>query len=246
MSGVAVIAQARMGSARLPGKVLATLGGRSVVSHVVRRAQAVDGVDRVCVATTADPADDPVAEEAARAGAEVFRGSETDVLGRYLGAARELDAELVMRVTCDCPLIDPEICAAVLRLRAERGADYACNVMPPLWPHGLDCEVFTMAALERAADEGTSPREREHVTPWMREHPDLLTLANLDGPGGGAVTQRWTLDYPEDLAFLEALFDLLPPEPAMPGWREIMEIVEANPGLAEINRRRIPPERQVA
>lgn len=231
-----VIVQARMTSTRLPGKVLEPLAGETVLAHVLRRCQAIEGADIVCCAVPDGPASDPVAAEAERCGARVYRGSEEDVLDRYHRAAVACDAGVVMRVTSDCPLIDPDICARVLRLRHDAGADYACNNMPPGWPHGLDCEAFTAAALARAAGEAVTPAEREHVTPWLRNHPSVRR-ANLAGPDGGAAAMRWTLDYPEDLAFFTALFAKLPPPPAIAGFESVAAVLRAHPEIAAINAR---------
>ncbi len=239
MKTVAIL-QARTGSSRLPGKVLADLCGKPVLVHCLDRAKAIEGVDAVCLATTTSPGDDAVADLAGNVpGVTIFRGSEADVLGRYLGAAQETGAEVVLRLTCDCPLIDPEICAAVIALRAEAEAPYATNVMERDWPHGLDCEAFPMAELEQAAAEATEPYDREHVTPYIRRHAGTRAV-NLGGPGGAAAEQRWTLDYPEDLAFLRALFPLLPQD-RRAGWREVMAVIEKHPEIAAINTDRAIP-----
>jgi spore coat polysaccharide biosynthesis protein SpsF (cytidylyltransferase family) len=234
MSRTVVVVQARMGSTRLPGKVMMDLAGQSVLAHVLERCAAIPGVERVCCATVEGAEGDPVAAEAARRGAEVFRGSEQDVLDRYHGAAGELGSDIVMRVTSDCPLIDPAICGEVLALRARLDADYACNNMPPSWPHGLDCEAFTFAWLARAAKEARKPSEREHVSPFIRNHPDA-TKANLAGPGGAVLGHRWTLDTQADLDFLRALFERLPPGAASWDYRVPLDLVEQDPALAAIN-----------
>ena len=210
------------------------LAGRSVLAHVLARCRAISGVDVVCCATTGSPGDDAVAAEAGRCGAAVFRGSETDVLGRFAGAAETLAADVVMRVTSDCPLIDPEVCARVLALLRERDVGYATNVMPRGWPHGLDCEAFTVDALERAVENAVDPYDREHVTPWMRNHPDVR-CANLPGPAGDLTAHRWTLDYPEDMRFFEALFAHLPPPPAIAGMAEVLAVLEDHPEIIAIN-----------
>ncbi len=170
MSLTAVIVQARMGSSRLPGKVLLPLAGQTVLWHVLTRCQAIPGIDLVACATTQAAADIAIVREAERAGARVYRGSQADVLGRYQQAARSLGADVIMRVTGDCPLIDPDVCGKVLALRAETGADYACNNMPRSWPYGLDCEAFTANALFQAANTAKTSNEREHVTPWIRNN----------------------------------------------------------------------------
>jgi spore coat polysaccharide biosynthesis protein SpsF len=232
----AIIIQARMGSTRLPGKVLRWLGDQSVLSEVIRRCQAIPGADVVCVASPEGATDDPLTVEAERAGATVIRGDEIDVLTRFSNAAKVLGADIVMRITGDKPLIDPEICGQLLRLRAESDADFACNNMPSGWPHGLDCEAFTSEALVRADREAMAAADREHVTPWLRRHPDLRRV-NLQGPGGDCVDLRWTLDYPEDLTFFEKLFEKLAPYPAMPLYEDVMSVLDRHPEITSINAR---------
>ncbi|MDY0883191.1 UDP-2,4-diacetamido-2,4,6-trideoxy-beta-L-altropyranose hydrolase [Dongia soli] len=232
----AVIIQARNGSTRLPGKVLGALGGRTVLEHVLTRCRAIHGVDTVVCATTDKASDDPVAAEATRLGFEVFRGDESDVLSRYLGAARHVDADIIMRVTADCPLIDPAICAAVLRLRHETDADYASNNMPRSFPHGLDCEAFTRVALEEAARVTTDVYDREHVTPWLRRHPSL-TRANLTGPGWPATSYRWTLDYPDDQAFLSAVFNQAT-EAQLADMQSVLSLLSEHPDFSRLNTKR--------
>lgn len=229
----AIIVQARKGSSRLPGKVLQKLGDRTVLEHVIGRLRMVENADLVVVATTTLPADDDIVRVAEDAGALVFRGDEQDVLGRYLGAARAVDADIILRVTSDCPLIDPELCAAVIRARAETGADYAANNMPRLFPHGLDCEAFTRAALEQAAHDATEFYDREHVTPWLRRNPKLQR-ANVVGPGWPANQQRWTLDYPGDLDFFTQLFAEMPHD-RVPNWQESLSQISLMPDLALAN-----------
>lgn len=231
---VAVIAQARIGSSRLPGKVLKTIGGRSVLAHVLARAKAIPGADVVCCATTTEAADDMVAAEAERSGAKVFRGSPDDVLDRYAQAAAMLEASIVMRITCDCPLLDASVCDAVIQLRRDRDADYAANNLTATWPHGLDCEVFTVKALSQAHALARTPYEREHVTPWMRNNPDL-TKTNLEGPGGEVASMRWSLDYPEDLQFFLALNEKADIS-KLTRWQDVAAVIEAHPALLAINR----------
>ena len=230
----AIIVQARVGSSRLPGKVLKPLAGGTVLAEVLRRCRAIPGADLVVCAVPEGEKDDPVAEEAQRCGAIVTRGSESDVLHRYLQASRAVGADVVMRVTSDCPLIDPGVCGAVLDLRAEKNADYACNNLPPSFPHGLDCEAFTRDALELAWREAIAPEDREHVTPWLRRAPEIRR-AVLAGPGGDLVHQRWTLDFPEDYDFFKAVFALLPSKPAIPDWKTILELLSTNLHLEKIN-----------
>lgn len=234
MSRTGVIVQARIGSSRLPGKVLMRLGDRTVLAHVLERCLAICGINVVCCAVPDGPADDRVAEEARRSGAEVFRGSETDVLDRYYRAAATFRLDVILRVTADCPLLDPGVCGDVLSLRSAAGADYACNNLPPSWPHGLDCEAMTFAWLERAAHEASQPYEREHVTPFIRTHPAAWRV-NLPMPGAGAAQHRWTLDNDRDLRFLRALVARIPMGRAAWGHALPLAIVEADPSLPAIN-----------
>lgn len=235
MARTAVIAQARMGSSRLPGKVLKQLGDRTVLAHVIWRAQAIQGADDVCIATSDLVEDDVIAAEAERCGAAVYRGDETDVLARYIGAARMLQAQTIMRITCDCPLIDPAVCRQVLGLLSRANVDYASNIGEAQWPHGLDCEAFSIELLERAGLEGIAADEREHVTLWMRRNQSVRK-AELEGPGAPASQQRWTLDYAEDMELLRVLVRHLPPPPATPGWREVLDVILAYPDLVQINQ----------
>lgn len=241
----AIIVQARATSSRLPGKVLQLLDDRCVLEHVLTRCAAIPGADVVICAVPDAPESRAIAAVAARCGVMTFRGSENDVLDRYLGAARAARADIVMRVTSDCPLIDPGTCGAVLALRAERDADYACNIAPRSFPHGLDCEAFTVAALAEAAATTTEPYDREHVTPWLRRAPGLVR-ANLHSGDERQAAQRWTLDYPEDLAFLRAVFAALPP--ARRTTADVLALVAAHPEIAEINaaHRVAPPAKELA
>lgn len=233
----ACIVQARVGSTRLPGKVLENLGHTPVLEHVLRRCRAIAGVDEVVCATIEGAEGDAVAALAKELKVTVFRGSEKDVLARYHGAAHAVGADIVLRVTSDCPLIDPDVCAAVLRLRAEAEADYAANNMPPSWPHGLDCEAFTIETLDEAAATATTAEDHEHVTPWIRRNRAYHRV-NLPGPGGELTAHRWTLDYPEDLAFLRAVYDRLPEGTAGQSWHVTADILSREPGLILINESR--------
>lgn len=234
MSKTAIIVQARMASTRLSGKAILPLAGKTVLAHVLARCARVPGIEVVCCAVPKGTINDAVAAEAEKRGAVVYRGSEEDVLDRYWQAARMLKADIVMRVTSDCPLADPELCGEVLRHVSEGGADYACNNMPASWPHGLDCEAFKFAALDRSAHEATRPLEREHVTPWLRNNPNLKK-ANVAGPGGWVAEQRWTLDFPEDYEFFKAVFAALPVAPENATTDAILNLLRARPDIVALN-----------
>jgi spore coat polysaccharide biosynthesis protein SpsF (cytidylyltransferase family) len=222
-----------MTSTRLPAKVLRVVQGKTILEWVVRASKAVPGIDVVCVATPTGPQHDPIVAEAVRLGAVVVRGPETDVLERFRLAAEQLDANLVMRVTTDCPLMDPTICGQVLSLLQDQDVDYACNNEPFTFAHGLDCEVFTRAVLERAARTTNDPYDREHVTPWIKRDPSV-SRAYLHGPGGDMASWRLTIDTPQDLAFFEAVAAHLGPD--IPAWPDVAAVLTANPQLHDINR----------
>jgi len=167
MNRIAII-QARMGSHRLPGKVLMELGDRPALAWTVSAARCIPGIGGVVVATGDDSSNDPIASWCAENDVDVHRGPEGDVLARFAGAARAAQADIVMRLTADCPLLDPEVCGQVLMLLEMGNVDYASNVDPASWPDGLDCEAFPAEALFLADAEAQRPHEREHVTPSIR------------------------------------------------------------------------------
>lgn len=230
----AVIVQARMTSTRLPGKVLLDLAGKTVLAHCLERCKAIPGADVVVCAVPEGALHDPVAAEAERCGVVVTRGSEDDVLDRYWRAALAVKADHVLRVTSDCPMIDPEVCGRVLRLATHGGADYACNNMPHSWPHGMDCEAFPFAWLDRAARQATTASDREHVSPFIRNHPQAVK-ASLPNPAGDQHGHRWTIDHPADYEFFKAVFARLPAGPAGFSHRVALRLIEAEPELAAIN-----------
>jgi spore coat polysaccharide biosynthesis protein SpsF len=230
---VVVIVQARMGSTRLPGKVLLKLGTKTVLAHVLERAAKISGIDGVVCAVPEGPENDSVAATAQAANFQVHRGPERDVLRRYLGAAEAVQADAVIRVTSDCPLFDPAVGSALVALHAETGADYSSNIEPRSYPKGLDCEMFGMATLRRADEAAKLPDEREHVTSWMIRAPELRR-ANLASGRASLADMRWTLDYPEDFAFFEAVW-AKNPDAGRLGMDGILAILAEYPEIAAIN-----------
>lgn len=232
----AVVVQARFASTRAPGKVLARLGDRTALALCLARCARIEGADVVVCAVADDDASDPVAVEAERAGALVVRGSQNDVLSRYAAAARATRADVIVRVTSDCPFIDPAVCAETIAWRAETGAGYACNNAPAGFPHGLDCEVVTADLLLAEDKDATAPDAREHVTAGLRRTPHVRR-ARIIGPGGGVERLRWTLDHPEDVAFAQALAAVTP-DPVQADWRTFAALCGAHAGIVAINAAR--------
>lgn len=231
MSIIAIV-QARLGSRRLPGKVLRPIAGRPMIDRVLERTARASLVDRVVLATTVAASDDRLAAHVAALGYEVLRGSETDVLDRYQSAAARLGASIVVRITGDCPLIDPDLIDAVIALRAETGADFATNTDPPMFPDGLDVEVFTAAALTRAAAEATEPFDREHVTPYLRR--DHFQRAALKHDADLSAL-RWTVDEAADLATIDRLVQHLGDGPELT-WQDALRVWQADPAAFGENR----------
>ncbi len=238
MKTIAII-QARMGSTRLPGKVLTQLGAYAVIEWVVRAARAIKGVDRVVIATSTAESDNPVADWCCNNEVPVYRGPEEDVLERFMVAIDAEHPDVVMRLTADCPFLDPDICAQVLALHHLSGAAYASNVDPASWPDGLDCEVMTASALRQAAAEARLPKDREHVTPYIRARKDLFPSANLPCGIPGLAAHRWTLDTPEDLRYLNALVPFLD-ESRAPGFLDVLSVIERS----GIERENAPPRNE--
>lgn len=237
---VTAIIQARMGATRLPGKVLLPLQGRSVLEHVVGRVRGASRLAEVCVATTTSPGDDAIVAECARLGVASFRGSEQDVLDRYYQAAKSRSAEAIVRVTADCPLYDPAHLDELLRLFNEANAgavtvDYFSNcTMHRTFPRGLDTEIFSFAALERAWREAKQPHEREHVTPYLYGHPELFRLRSFEGDTDLS-GHRWTLDTPEDWQFVQAVYEALGGGGAAFTTGDVLKLLKERPELAKLN-----------
>jgi spore coat polysaccharide biosynthesis protein SpsF len=230
----AAIIQARLGSTRLPGKVLMPLGGRPALDHVIERVTAAKTVDLVVIATTLAPGDDPIADYCARNGIACVRGSEDDVLSRYLDAMRLWPSDIVVRITADCPLTDPALIDDVVAaLKADATLDYHSNTLPPRRiPHGLDVEAFRRAVLERAGREATRADEREHVTPYIHRHPELfrITQAILPKDISGC---RLTLDTQADWDLLNLMLTALPSGEF--GWQASIALLETHPDWVRIN-----------
>lgn len=202
---VVAIVQARASSSRFPGKVLADVEGVPLLARLLRRLLRSTECHRFAVATSTSADDDAVAAIADAEGVAVVRGPLDDVLERYRLAADTLGANTIVRLTGDCPLLDPALVDEVVRRFRETGVDYASNIHPPTFPDGLDVEVLARGALERSAREAQRPSEREHVTLYIAEREDLFSRTSVTGdPDRSAM--RWTVDYPDDLDFVRAVF----------------------------------------
>ena len=231
---VAII-QARMGSKRLPGKVLADIAGEPMLARVVERTRRAERLDETVVATTTAESDGRIVSLCQQRGWPCFRGQENDVLDRYYRTAMEWRAGVVIRITSDCPLIDPELIDALLDFYAQHRPDYA-SISPTNFPRGLDCEVMSWAALEAAWKLAREAYQRVHVTPYIYEHPErfrIIEFAHAPGEERGRQL-RWTVDTAEDLEFVRAIYAKLGGEATF-GWRNVLALIDREPALRNIN-----------
>src|SRR5512143_188144 len=192
------IIQARTGSTRLPGKVMRNLSGKPVLRWAVDAVRNAIGIDEVVLATSLLPGDDIIESYCNDNNITCFRGSETDVLDRFYQCAKLLGADIVLRFTADCPLLDPNVISEVIKLREMTGADYATNTDPPTYPDGLDVECFTFSALEAAHREAVRAVDRDCVTEFIRRNRHRFKSANLTCPLPGLHKERWVLDTEDD------------------------------------------------
>ena len=231
---VVAIVQARMGSTRLPGKVLMDLSGETMLARVVNRLRRAKLINEVLVATTDQRADDAIVSECRKISVQLARGDQNDVLDRYFRAAQLSKAEVVVRITSDCPLIDPEITEKTIAAFLDRPPDYAANVLVRTYPRGLDTEVMSFVALSRAWREARKPYEREHVTPYILEHPSQFRLLSVTGDEDHSGL-RWTVDTNEDLEFVRSVYGRLSGDGRF-SWRAVLDLLAREPQLSEVNR----------
>jgi spore coat polysaccharide biosynthesis protein SpsF len=231
------IVQARTGSTRLPGKVLKTVCGRTLLEHQMERMLRARSLTGVVVATSTAPADDAIERAACSRGWAVWRGPEQDVLARYAGAAAAFGADPIVRMTMDCPLIDPAVIDRVVETYLAGAYDLVANNLEPTFPHGLDLEVLSRSALETADREAVTPFEREHVSPFIRDHPDRFRLGNVRSPRD-LHHLRWTVDYPEDLEFVRVVYESLYREGGFFTTDDILDLLARRPEIGQINAAR--------
>ncbi|MNW44049.1 3-deoxy-manno-octulosonate cytidylyltransferase [compost metagenome] len=228
------IVQARMRSTRLPGKVMKNLKGKTVLQHVVDRISQVPEIDQIVIATTSQSIDEQIVDEALNLGIKVYRGSEEDVLSRYYEAALESDADTIIRITSDCPIIDSEVISDIIRCYQNGDFDYVSNTISRTYPRGLDVEVFSFSSLQAAHNEANNNEYREHVTPFIYNHPARFKLYAFKAKNDYS-RYRWTLDTIEDWTLIEKIYENLYKKGEIFTWRNVLDLMEAEPYLAEIN-----------
>lgn len=230
-----IIIQTRMGSTRLPGKVMKDLAGHPVMWHDIQRCRASKRATDVIIATTTNPEDNQIEEACLQWGVKCWRGSSEDVLDRFYGAAKNFRSDILVRVTSDCPLIDPYIID--LTIKGLGNYDYVTNVFDRNFPRGMDAEVFTMAALEQAHAEATKPFDHEHVTPYIRENSgSKFKTKNIDMPAEYHFPQfRLTLDTPQDYALFQAIYNHFYRPGELIKVPAVLQWLVANPEIAKLN-----------
>ena len=231
MKTVAII-QARMSSTRLPGKIFQEIAGKPMLTHVIERAKAAGVFDTIIIATSTDPSDDVVETFCKDQGHLCVRGSLKDVLKRYAKAATAAKADVITRLTADCPLLDPAVIRRIVQAFDPQKHDYVSNVIKRTYPKGLDTEVFSRKALVTTEKNAKLPHEREHVTKYIHAHPELFRIHHVKQKDNLSEL-RWTVDMPDDLAFVRAVYDELKTD--LFGQEEILALLKRHPHIQKIN-----------
>jgi spore coat polysaccharide biosynthesis protein SpsF len=233
---VVIIIQARMGSTRLAGKVLNPIAGRPMLSYQLERLRRCKEAQDIVLATTTLPADNAIVTFCEVEGVACTRGSEQDVLSRYAEAARVVNATIVVRITSDCPLIDPALVDnAIAAFRSDEGCDYLSNMIQPTWPYGMAVEVMSRAVLDEANAEAREAIEREHVTPFIYWRPERYRLKSLIMEPDLS-SHRWTVDTPEDLELISKILTALYPSNPEFDMNDVLNLLQHHPGWELINR----------
>jgi spore coat polysaccharide biosynthesis protein SpsF len=232
---IAAFIQARMSSSRLPGKVLKTILGRPMLELEIERVRSATMIDRVVVVTSTAAEDRQIVELCRRLKTDVYCGDLDNVLDRFYQAARQFKPDHIMRLTGDCPLIDPQVIDSLVRLYLAKGCDFATNCLPPTFPDGLDAEIFTRQALEEAKQKARLPSHLEHVTLFFEEQPARFKIANL-ACGADLSGLRWTVDEPADLEFVRHVFETLYPDKPAFGLEDVLALLEKKTELARLNK----------
>jgi len=232
---IGAIIQARMGSTRLPGKVLKKIAKKPLLWHVIDRLKKATLIDSIVLATSDQKIDKPVYELAVNSGINGYAGSEIDVLDRYYQAATAFNLEIVVRITADCPLLDPQIVGEVVSCYLNGDYDYVANTLELSYPDGLDVEVFSYSALKQAWKEAKLVSEREHVTPYIWKHPDIFKLNNVRN-SVDISHYRWSVDESRDLQFVREIYKRLYRENQFFDMKDILKLLENHPELVKINQ----------
>jgi spore coat polysaccharide biosynthesis protein SpsF len=233
---IAAIVQARSGSTRLPGKIFKTLAGKPMLWHVVNRLSHSKLLDKIIIATTTMPEDDQVEQFCVENSISFYRGSVNDVLSRYYEAAKIYNARIVIRITSDCPVIDPYLIDIMMtHFSNEDHIDYMSNSIHRTFPRGLDTEIFTFSALEKTYNEAKLEYEHEHVTPYIYNNPKKFSIKNYANEIDLS-SHRWTVDTAEDFRLIEEIYNSLYQQGKIFLFKDILQLIEERPELTKINQ----------
>ncbi len=234
---VSIIVQARMGASRLPGKIMKRVLGKPMLEYQIERLRRVKASDEVVIATTEDPSDDVVSDFCQKLSIPFFRGDVDDVLGRTYGAAKKRKADVIVRITGDCPLIDPMVVNQLIEyyLSNRHRFDYVSNVIERTFPRGMDGEVFPFKILEEIEAVATDPSDREHVTLYLRRNSMRYRLGNLSYVRDES-HHRWTLDTEDDFKLIREFFERLYPTRPHFSLEDCLRFMEQNPDLVKLNQ----------
>lgn len=223
-----------MGSTRLPGKHMKQILGKPMLAYLIERLRRVKRADEIVLATTTSPSDDIFLDFCIQNKLPFFRGSEEDVLQRFFEAAEIYQGDVIVRITADCPLIDPEVIDAVIDFFLTHSYDYVSNVASRTYPRGMDVEVFSKESFAKVAQEGQKPDEREHVTPYYYRHPELFKLGAMKGREDHSAL-RLTVDTPEDFALIKTVIEALYPTHPQFTLGDIVQAFQQHPEWKGIN-----------
>jgi spore coat polysaccharide biosynthesis protein SpsF len=237
---IGCIIQARMGSTRLPGKVMKIIDGKNPsLQYTLNQLKSCKSLDKIIVATTNLPEDDEIVNYLKNLDIDVFRGSSDDVLDRYFQCAKNYDLSSIVRITADCALIDPNIVEEGIKLFNSKNYDYVTNTFPRTFPDGNETEIFSINALEEMWKNAKLPSEREHVTPYFKNNPKLFQIKNFIH-NKDISDLRWTIDYDEDLKFVKILISKIQSRPIH--LDNILHLLNNEPKLLELNKNHKPNE----
>lgn len=233
---VVAMVVARMGSTRVPGKSMIELSGHPVVWHVLQYAQKVRGVDAVCLVTSDTSQDDALQTIAEQSGFECYRGDSERVLDRLHGAAQATQADVILEIGGDCPLLDPNILSDALSYFFANPCDYLCNYSPPTFPEGMDVNVISRTALDKAWREAVAPSQRIHPFSYLTHHPELFVIRNFAIPTDLS-HHHWSLDFPEDIELIRAIYEHLWEPGISFSLQNLLQLVESNPVIASLDKK---------
>lgn len=235
MKNITAVIQARLGSTRLQGKTMMTLRGEPLIGHLIKRIQRSEYISDIIIATTAKEKDDPIVKFAKERNLKYYRGSEDDVLDRFYQAAVAFHLETIVRVTPDCPMLDPRVTDRVIKAYLSGNYDYVSNSLVPTYPDGFDTEVFSFEVLAQAWRDAKLPSEREHVTAYIVKHPELFKLYNVKKDGEDLSWLRWTVDTQRDYEFVSRIFEKIGKTDDIFYMEDVLKVLEENSELTEIN-----------